>query len=217
MMMNNFRQLFKFSKNFNDQTNLLKLCKQQNEFVTETNNSSVLNKDLIGPADKISNIRKYKFHVPNDETKLERDYRLLREQVLEWNHQYWTQQNLNFIQSKRNFLENLNKSKQIDKQFFSSFGESASATSFTIKESLHSFNLDKSSTTNAESTNKTELENAAINEFYKKFLNDNYHNHYEYNKKWFKLNLKLLWPAVRVHFYRIGKQFKSKRTIKSSN
>jgi hypothetical protein len=42
-----------------------------------------------------------------------------------------------------------------------------------------------------------------MNEFYKEFLNENYLNHYEYNKKWFNYNFSLLMPAVRVYFYRL--------------
>ncbi len=166
---------------------LFKLAKKA-DLAKPANNKSIRNCDLIGPADKISNIRQYKFYIPEKESQIENEYRLMRERVLEWNHQYWTQQNLNFIQSKRTFLENINKSKQIEKKFLYLNNQNS-----------------KNSIDNLENNDSIE-----INEFYKKFLNDNYHNHYEYNKKWFKLNLKMLWPAVRVHFYRLNKKLRSR-------
>ena len=55
--------------------------------------------DLIGPADKISNLRKYHYYIPEDESKLELDFRLMREKINAWNHEYWTQQNLKFVDS----------------------------------------------------------------------------------------------------------------------
>ena len=145
--------------------------------------------DLIGPADKISNIRQYKFFKPENESKLEYDYRIMRENVLAWNQEYWTQQNLKFIHSKRSFLENLKKSKQIETKM-----ESAT---FKINQNKLDFKDDQSATDSNE-----------MNEFYKAFLNESYQNHYEYNKKWFKLNLQLLWPAARVYFHRLNRHRK---------
>ena len=37
-----------------------------------------------------------------------------------------------------------------------------------------------------------------ISEFYKKFLNDNYVSLRDFNREWYKRNLSLLWPALRV-------------------
>lgn len=141
--------------------------------------------DLIGPADKVSNIRQYRFYKPASESKVEYDYRIMREKALNWNQEYWTQQNLNFIQSKKAFMNNINKSKLLEKK------------------------LNVMKTSDIESTTENNDSNE-MNEFYRKFLNDNYQNHYAYNSKWFKLNLSMLIPAVRVHLYRFNKKLTQK-------
>lgn len=146
--------------------------------------------DLIGPADKISNIRQYRFYVPENESKCEHDYRVMREKVLEWNQEYWTQSNLNFVHSKQKFTENIKNTKRLEQKL----------------SILDHGQLTKSSKNSSDDIN----ESAEMTEFYRKFLNDNYHNHYEYNKKWFKLNLQLLWPATKVYFYRLNKRLKYK-------
>jgi hypothetical protein len=142
--------------------------------------------DLIGPADKISNLRRFRYYIPEDESKLERDYRLLREKINEFNHHYWTQQNLKFLEARKKFIEKY----RIEQKY-----------------------LRKNSKLNNESSS-TELNQAdepdsvKMNEFYKKFLDDNYYLHYEYNTKWLKYNFALLIPAVRVYFYRLMKRNK---------
>lgn len=140
--------------------------------------------DLIGPADKISNLRQIKFYIPPDETPLEREYRQMRERILEFNQRYWTEQNVSFIESRREFNEKLRNKKRVDEKFAQ---------------------LDHSYTTRAKDANTSENLNDSLemNEFYKQFLNENYHKHYKYNRLWFKMNLSLLWPATRVFFYRL--------------
>ena len=133
--------------------------------------------DLIGPADKISNMRTYKYFIPANESKCELEYRKLREEVQEFNHQYWTEQNLKFIESRKKFSE----MKRVEQQFLNKNNQDAS----------------KADTIDPDSNAKQ------MNEFYKEFLNENYLNHYEYNKKWFNYNFSLLMPAVRVYFYRL--------------
>lgn len=132
--------------------------------------------DMIGPVDKISNLRLYKYYIPEDEAKCEYDYRRLRQEVFEYNNQYWTQQNLKFIEAKKKFLENLK-----------------------MEQKYLNYN-NKSSSLDA---NEPELNSKQMNEFYKIFLNENYYSHYEYNKTWFKYNLSLIIPAIRVYFYRL--------------
>jgi len=154
--------------------------------VTSSNPEILKDVDLIGPADKISNLRKYRYYIPEKESKLEYDYRIRREKINAWNHEYWTQQNLKFIQSKRSFVENIKTKKLLEKKLQ---------------------NLTSSNDTSSIQTNDDTDE---MKEFYRKFLNDNYYNHYEYNKKWFWLNLGLLWPAARVYFYRLNKRLLKK-------
>ena len=52
--------------------------------------------DWIGPPDRDSNLRPIKFHVPQDETPLEREYRTSRELVMRWNQEYWAKHNRKF-------------------------------------------------------------------------------------------------------------------------
>ena len=52
--------------------------------------------DLIGPADPVSNIRKLRLHEPPNETKLHKRYRLLRQETLDWHHDFWLRHNSEF-------------------------------------------------------------------------------------------------------------------------
>ena len=63
--------------------------------------------DLIGPPDKISNIRKYKIAIPENESKYELQYRLAREKLDEFNHQYWSQQNLKYNFERQKYLKSI--------------------------------------------------------------------------------------------------------------
>lgn len=128
--------------------------------------------DLIGPADKISNLRKYSYYVPENESRLEYEYRRLREQVHAFNHQYWTEQNLKFLEARKRFV-----------------------ATYRVKQKL------KGSAGASKDPDTTEM-----NEFYRTFLNENYYNHYEYNRKWIRYNFSLLWPATKVFFYRLNKR-----------
>lgn len=138
------------------------------------------NYDQIGPADKISNLRKCRYLVPRDESRLERDYRQLREKVFEFNNDYWTQQNLKFLDSKKRYLQRVKMREQYEQR------------------------LQNNASQSSQSNEKSDL---IMNEFYQKFLNDNYYSHYEYNKNWYKYNFMLLWMALRVHAYRMRKRW----------
>ncbi|CAG5131405.1 unnamed protein product [Candidula unifasciata] len=61
--------------------------------------------DAIGPPDSISNIRPIQFYVPPDETHTEKDFRLQRQEVLEWNKQFWTDHNSRFFQEKEEYVQ----------------------------------------------------------------------------------------------------------------
>lgn len=91
----------------------------------------------------------------------------MREWVHEYNHQYWTEQNLRFVEAKRAFVEAHKRHQRIKNE--------------EIKEPT----------------------TAEYNEFYKRFLNENYYNHYDYNQKWLRYNFALLWPACKVFLYRL--------------
>ncbi|XP_052273885.1 COA8 family protein CBG23705, mitochondrial-like isoform X1 [Dreissena polymorpha] len=123
--------------------------------------------DWIGPADKVSNIRQMKLFIPPDESSLERDYRLKREVVQKWHHEFWTAHNKRFFTLKEKYIQE----KLAEK------GEAA------------------------DDINKVTPEELSV--FYKKFLDDNYPTHIQYNKDWYKKNISLLWPALKVNFYRL--------------
>ncbi len=144
--------------------------------------------DLIGPPDKISNLRKYRLYKPADESKIEYEYRMLREKVFQFNNDYWTQQNLKFLEAKKKYTQRMKIREQLEKR---NLAENADA---------HAKNP---------SASPEDVENQLMNDFYKQFLNENFHNHSEYNRQWYKYNFMLLYMAARVNLYRFGKRFKS--------
>ena len=149
--------------------------------------------DLIGPADKISNLRSYKYYVPENESKIEYDYRVLREEINDWNHQYWTEQNLKFVDAKQKYREMYDSHKK-------------------IAEKIAALNNEKNhKITSIEDLNMENNESLQLNDFYREFLNENYYAHCEYNSKWISYNFQLLWPATKVFFYRMGKRFQMKK------
>ncbi|ESO02537.1 hypothetical protein HELRODRAFT_66220, partial [Helobdella robusta] len=50
------------------------------------------------------------------------------------------------------------------------------------------------------------LTTAEMGIFYKKFLDDNYRIHLQYNKSWYLKNFKILWLTVLVQFEKIFKK-----------
>ncbi|CAK9799321.1 COA8 family protein CG14806, mitochondrial [Anthophora quadrimaculata] len=63
--------------------------------------------DMIGPPDPISNLRPIIFAKSDKENKLEKLYRELREDTQIWNQNFWTKHNINFIEERKRFQENL--------------------------------------------------------------------------------------------------------------
>lgn len=53
--------------------------------------------DYIGPPDKLSNLRPVLRHIPKDETPIERELRLKKIEIEEWNQKFWTIHNKKFI------------------------------------------------------------------------------------------------------------------------
>lgn len=62
-------------------------------------------RDLIGPAHPISNIRDVRLHKPINETNLHKRYRLLRQDTLEWHHQFWITHNTEFAEKKEEYVK----------------------------------------------------------------------------------------------------------------
>ncbi|XP_039528106.1 cytochrome c oxidase assembly factor 8 isoform X5 [Pimephales promelas] len=61
--------------------------------------------DWIGPPDRLSNLRPIIYHIPENETPLERELRHLRQETEDWNHEFWTNQNLSFSKEKEEYIQ----------------------------------------------------------------------------------------------------------------
>ncbi|XP_028857186.1 cytochrome c oxidase assembly factor 8 isoform X2 [Denticeps clupeoides] len=66
--------------------------------------SSSSKHDWIGPPDRLSNLRPIIYHIPEQETPLERQLRHLRQETEDWNHAFWTNQNVAFSQEKEDYI-----------------------------------------------------------------------------------------------------------------
>lgn len=142
-----------------------------------------IDRDYIGPPDKLSNLRPILRHASKDETPLERDLRLKRIEVEEWNQRFWQTHNQKFIKVScpaANALSGRNwRFSHID----------LSALSFQEKEAFILANkVDDSDTLSADK----------MSEFYKKFLDENWQTHFNYNKAWYRHNAEMLVLAFRT-------------------
>ncbi|XP_061891020.1 cytochrome c oxidase assembly factor 8 [Entelurus aequoreus] len=60
--------------------------------------------DWIGPPNPLSNLRPVIYRVPENESELEGRLRTLRQDTEDWNHRFWTKQNLSFSKDKDDFI-----------------------------------------------------------------------------------------------------------------
>ncbi|XP_073339047.1 cytochrome c oxidase assembly factor 8 [Pagrus major] len=67
--------------------------------------------DWIGPPNPLSNLRPIIYHVPENETELEKRLRHLRQETEDWNHDFWTRQNITFSKEKETFIISQLKAK----------------------------------------------------------------------------------------------------------
>ncbi|XP_018583005.1 cytochrome c oxidase assembly factor 8 [Scleropages formosus] len=67
--------------------------------------------DWIGPPDRLSNLRPIVYHIPENESPLERQLRHLRQETEDWNHNFWTNQNITFSKEKEEFIQSQFKAK----------------------------------------------------------------------------------------------------------
>ncbi|KAH9507207.1 Cytochrome c oxidase assembly factor 8 [Bulinus truncatus] len=58
-----------------------------------------------------------------------------------------------------------------------------------------------------DSDGKTSISSDELSVFYKKFLDENRKSHLNYNREWYKHNISLLWPALKVAFIRLRRKF----------
>ncbi|KAF7200940.1 cytochrome c oxidase assembly factor 8 [Nothobranchius furzeri] len=60
--------------------------------------------DWIGPPNPLSNLRPIVYHIPEKESDLEKRLRMLRQETEDWNHEFWTKQNISFSKEKEAFI-----------------------------------------------------------------------------------------------------------------
>uniref|UniRef100_A0A3Q3J9C4 Cytochrome c oxidase assembly factor 8 n=1 Tax=Monopterus albus TaxID=43700 RepID=A0A3Q3J9C4_MONAL len=60
--------------------------------------------DWVGPPNPLSNLPLIIYHVPENESELEKRLRHLRQETEDWNHDFWTKQNLSFSKEKDAFI-----------------------------------------------------------------------------------------------------------------
>lgn len=141
-----------------------------------------IDRDYIGPPDKLSNLRPILRHEAKDETPLERELRLKRVEVEEWNQRFWQNHNQKFI--KVSFAHPVHF-------LFSIIRRITFVCYFQEKEAFILANkVDDSDTLSADK----------MSEFYKKFLDENWQTHFNYNKAWYKHNFDMLVLAYRTKF-----------------
>ncbi|KAM8737182.1 cytochrome c oxidase assembly factor 8 [Acanthopagrus schlegelii] len=67
--------------------------------------------DWIGPPNPLSNLRPIVYRIPENETELEKRLRHLRQETEDWNHDFWTKQNITFSKEKETFIISQLKAK----------------------------------------------------------------------------------------------------------
>ncbi|XP_073970115.1 cytochrome c oxidase assembly factor 8 isoform X2 [Rhodnius prolixus] len=68
------------------------------------NNSGIsIRGDIVGPPNPISNIRPIIFHIPRNETTIEKIFRHKREHIQKWHEEFWSNHNLKFVQERKEF------------------------------------------------------------------------------------------------------------------
>ena len=63
--------------------------------------------DLIGPPRTSSNLRPVKFAVPLEETDLQKQLRVLRQETQKFNQDWWTQHNTDFKLGREEFIRDI--------------------------------------------------------------------------------------------------------------
>ncbi|KAI0210551.1 Cytochrome c oxidase assembly factor 8 [Lamellibrachia satsuma] len=81
------------------------------DFKIPSNPPAHLKTDGIGPPDPDSKLRPLKFHIPPNESRMEKEYRLLREETQKWNHEFWARHNRSFFKEKEHFITSMLKKK----------------------------------------------------------------------------------------------------------
>ncbi|XP_046997308.1 COA8 family protein CG14806, mitochondrial [Schistocerca americana] len=60
--------------------------------------------DLIGPPNQLSNLRPIVFHIPENESAIEKKFRLEREETQKWNEAFWATHNKRFFKERDEYI-----------------------------------------------------------------------------------------------------------------
>lgn len=63
----------------------------------------------MGPPNPVSNLRPVNFHIPENESQVEREFRVMREEVQKWNEVFWSKHNTCFIREREEFAASITK------------------------------------------------------------------------------------------------------------
>ncbi|WKY10435.1 hypothetical protein Q1695_002641 [Nippostrongylus brasiliensis] len=118
--------------------------------------------DWVGPPHPVSKIRPIKLRRVDNETELERQYRIAREELNRWSSSFWEKHNTLFDTKKAEFVEK--RKKELGRI------EQVSAND--------------------------------LSRFYKEFLDSRHVSLMDYNKEWYRRNIALCWPALKVNVLR---------------
>ncbi|KAM4625008.1 cytochrome c oxidase assembly factor 8 [Polymixia lowei] len=72
--------------------------------------------DWIGPPNRLSNLRPIIYHIPENETELERRLRNLRQETEDWNQEFWAKQNVTFNEEKDTYIISQLKAKGLSER-----------------------------------------------------------------------------------------------------
>nr|CAD7267507.1 unnamed protein product [Timema shepardi] len=86
-------------------TNRCSQGKYQLDYLSNVPPPITENHDMIGPPNPVSNLRPMILRVAPDESPLEKEYRLAREETAKWNELFWSKHNTSFFKERKAFME----------------------------------------------------------------------------------------------------------------
>ncbi|XP_029642990.1 cytochrome c oxidase assembly factor 8 isoform X2 [Octopus sinensis] len=101
--------------------------------------------------------------------------------------------------------------KKVDLQTFNhDFWTRQNITFFKRKAQFIHMELERKKQIDSDNKNKKSLSPEEMAVFYKQFLEENYQNNLKYHRAWYKKNIFLLWPALKVAVHNLFKKARLK-------
>lgn len=141
--------------------------------------------DLVGPPDKVTNLRPVRFHVPHDETDLQRRLRHLRHDTHQWSDRFWRAHNTEFAAEKESFAQ------------------------AALKRRHRAADAEAGDTGDKEAAGGNTVSSEEMSRFYRDFLNRKWPDHLAYNVEWQKRNLKIVLLTLAVSLQSLLRERKS--------